>query len=513
MDKPRSRLKKAYYSSLTSGIYQIVAIICGFISSRLIIRAYGSSWNGVLTSVTQFLSLFTILEAGINGSTRVALYQSFANNDINKTSGIIKANDIFYRKISVFLVFYVGVIAFIIPYIVDSNHEKWMISAMVGIVGLSNFAENCWGINSKILLTASQSRYIINIAETCSKIVNLIVLWMIVKIGGSILAAKGGSSIVLTIVPIVLFIISRRMFRIDKQAQPDNAGLKGRWDVIANSLSNIVHQNVDVIFLTIFCASSEVSVYSLYYLVAGGLTKVFTVVINGIEAGFGEMWAKGEINTLKKRLRQFEYIMYSLALLLFGNMIVLIVPFMSIYMQNITDVNYQRYLLGVLIGVSEILMSIRTPYVLLVQAAGHYKQVKVAGFVEAGINIILTWVLVQRHGIVGAIIGTIVANAFRTTLYGMYASRNLIQRSFKTIILRCIWLALSLLFAISISSLVVSVIPINSWFAWIIVAFITFLIHFIVFLTGSIMFYKKDLKDSIDLLPLPFLKKTRRQET
>ena len=507
---PQSRLKRAFYSSLTSGVYQIVAIICGFISSRLIIGAYGSSWNGVLTSITQFLSLFTILEAGINGSTRVALYKSFANHDLKKTSGIIKANDIFYRKISIFLVFYVGIIAVIIPNIVDSNHEKWMIAAMVGIIGLSSFAENCWGINSKILLTASQSRYIINIAETFSKIANLIVLWIIVRLGGSILAAKSGSSIVLTIVPIVLFVISRSMFRIDKNAKPDNAGLKGRWDVIANSISNIVHQNVDVIFLTIFCASSEVSVYSLYYLVAGGLTKVFTVVINGIEAGFGEMWAKGETENLKNRLRQFEYIMYSLALLLFGSMIVLVVPFMGIYMKDVTDVNYQRYLLGVLIGVSEILMSIRTPYVLLVQAAGHYKQVKKAGFIEAGINILLTCILVQKFGIVGAIVGTIVANTYRTTMYGLYASNSMLHRPAKAIVLRIIWLALSLLIAISLSTIAVKYILINSWTTWIVAAVITFIIHFAVYIFGSFLFYKKDLLDSLDLLPFAFLKKRKR---
>ena len=73
-----------------------------------------------------------------------------------------------------------------------------------------------------------------------------------------------------------------------------------------------------------------------------------------------------------------------------------------------------RTSLGVCIAFAQIFMSIRTPYVLLVQAAGHYKQVKVAGYVEAGINIVLTAVLVIKIGIVGAIIGTIIANIFRT---------------------------------------------------------------------------------------------------
>lgn len=512
MSNKNGRLKKALYSSVTSAVYQVVTIVCGFFASRLIISSYGSSWNGILASITQFLGLFTIIEAGVNGSTRVALYKSFAENDIEKTSGIIRSNDLFYRKVSIFLVFYVAIIALIIPHVVDSNHDKWMISAMVVIIGVSSFAENCWGINSKILLTASQTRYVVNIAETVSKIANLILLWIIIRLGGSILVAKGGSSIILAIVPIVLFFISRRMFKINRDAAPDDSAIKGRADVIANSLSNIVHQNVDIVFITLFCATTEISVYSLYYLVAGGLTKVFTVVINGIEAGFGDMWAKNEMATLQKRLRQFEFIMYSLALLLFGCMIVLVVPFMSVYMKGITDVNYQRYTLGLCIGIAEILMSIRTPYVLLVQAAGHYKQVKIAGFIEAGINIAITGILVVKLGIVGAIIGTIVANAFRTIMYGWYASKKMIDRPLKAIALRMLWLTLSLSIAITGSMLVIRFIPVNGWATWIFDAALVFLVHFVVFIAASMLFYRQDLKDCLNVLAFEITKRRRRAE-
>ena len=500
MKKKNGRLQNAFYSSATSALYQLVVILCGFITSKLIIQTYGSSWNGVLSSITKFLSLFTIIEVGINGSTRVALYKSFANNDEKKTSSIIRANDLFYRKVSIFLIFYVVAIAIILPYIVNSDKDRIMVSLMVGIVGLGNFAENCWGINSKILLMASQKRYIKNIAQILATIANAIILVIIVHFGGSIFISKAGSSMIHTVVPIALFIISRRMFKIDRHAQPDNSALKGRWDVMANSLSNIVHENVDIFFLTIFCASTEVSVYSLYYVVAGGLTKVFQIIINGIEAGFGNMWMRGEIENLKANLRRFEYIMYTLAVLLFGSMIVLIVPFMSVYMRNITDVNYQRYTLGFCIGIAQILMSIRTPYVLLVQAAGHYKQVKVGAFLEAGINIVLTWVLVVKYGIVGAIVGTIVANAFRTIQYGWYASKYMINRSFMEIVKRFIWMSGCLGITVGVSQLVVNHLQVSGWISWILASVMVFLIHSLILVLGSMLFYRHDLKECMTLI-------------
>ena len=492
MSHTESRLKRAFYSSATSALYQLVVVVCGFITSKLIIQTYGSSWNGVLASITKFLSLFSIVEVGINGSTRVALYKSFAEKNDNRTSAIIRANDLFYRKVSIVLIFYVLILSIIIPQISNSDIDRNLVALMVVIVGIGNFAENCWGINSKILLMASQNRHIVNIAQIIATIANAIVLVLIVHIGGSIFVSKAGSSVVYTLVPISLFIISRRMFKIDKHVQPDNSALKGRWDVMANSLSNIIHDNVDVFFLTLFCASTELSVYSLYYVVAGGLTKVFQIIINGIEAGFGNMWTRGEIDNLKKNLRQFEYIMYSFAILLFGCMIVLIVPFMAVYMKNITDVNYLRYGLGVCIGIAQILMSVRTPYVLLVQAAGHYKQVKIGAFMEAGINIILTWILVIKFGIIGAIIGTIVANAFRTIQYGWYASTKMINRDFKEIIHRIIWLTIILVLSVGLSQIVISGIHLSGWIGWVLSAIIVFIIHLSILVLGSLAFYKSD---------------------
>ena len=98
-----NRLKRAFLSSATSALYQIVVIICGFITSGIIIRNYGSSWNGVLSSIAKFLSLFSIVELGVSGSTRVALYKAFAVNDLRKVSAVINANDRYYRKVSVML--------------------------------------------------------------------------------------------------------------------------------------------------------------------------------------------------------------------------------------------------------------------------------------------------------------------------------------------------------------------------------------------------------------------------
>lgn len=56
---------KNIYTSLMS---QIITIICGFIVPKLIIENFGSSVNGLVNSITQFLAYITLLESGFRTS-------------------------------------------------------------------------------------------------------------------------------------------------------------------------------------------------------------------------------------------------------------------------------------------------------------------------------------------------------------------------------------------------------------------------------------------------------------
>ena len=59
--------------------YEMVAVICGLILPRLILSTFGSSYNGITSSITQFLSCVTLLRAGIGGVTRASLYKPLAD--------------------------------------------------------------------------------------------------------------------------------------------------------------------------------------------------------------------------------------------------------------------------------------------------------------------------------------------------------------------------------------------------------------------------------------------------
>ncbi len=110
--------------------------------------------------------------------------------------------------------------------------------------------------------------------------------------GAGIHLVKLGSAIVYFIRPLFLSYYVKKKYEIDADIKPNNSAISQRWDAFAQQAAAFVNNNTDVIVLTMFSDIKEVSVYTVYYMVANGLYKVEQTFTDGIEAAFGNMLAK-----------------------------------------------------------------------------------------------------------------------------------------------------------------------------------------------------------------------------
>ncbi len=97
------RSQKALKNMVVTMGYQLVAVICGLIVPRLILSHFGSSYNGITSSITQFLSCVALLRAGVFGVTRAALYKPLAEKNLTEISAIVNATERFMRRIATIL--------------------------------------------------------------------------------------------------------------------------------------------------------------------------------------------------------------------------------------------------------------------------------------------------------------------------------------------------------------------------------------------------------------------------
>ena len=494
MGNQMSRTKKAAVNSMTAIAGQVVSLICGFILPRLILTHFGSAYNGITSSITQFIDCVILLRAGVGGVTRAALYRPLADNDVYQISGIVNATQSFMKKVAFIFAGALIVFAAIYPFAV-SNEFDWLFSAsLVVVLGISTFAQNYFGISYQMLIQADQRGYVYTIISIITTILNTIVASSLILLGAGIHFVKLGSAVVFSLNPIVLNIYVRRSYKIDTTVPPNNSAINQRWDAFAQQVAAFVNNNTDLMVLTIFTNLKEVSVYSVYYMIAGALRNVVQTLTTGVDAAFGNMLAKKETETIRINVCLFEQLVFFVATFAFTCGLILIEPFVMIYTKGVTDVNYSRVVFGSLMCINQFFFCIRLPYQMLVEAAGHFKQTRNGAIFEALMNIIVSVCLVIKFGLIGVAIGTFCALVFRTFQYAIYSSRKIMHRSLGVFAKRLI---LSIAEGVSIcvvSKLAFKILAIelNSYFTWALFAFVVGIIAIIMLLGINLLFYKKE---------------------
>lgn len=112
----------------------------------------------------------------------------------------------------------------------------------------------------------------------------------------------------------------------------------------------------------------------------------------------------------------FEFITFISVYFCFTLSGLLITPFVQLYTNGITDVDYIQPIFGVLIVMAEGLYLIKEPHLDLSYSANKFKELSVPAFVEAGINILVSIILVHKLGLIGVAIGTIAGMTYRMAL-------------------------------------------------------------------------------------------------
>ena len=505
------RIKKAFYNIITSSILQVVTLVCGLILPRLILSYYGSAYNGLVSSIVQYLDYISILTLGLAGSVRVAIYQAKATDNITKISSALKSYQNHMNRIGIAFFIYLIILMFIYPFIVKDEFNRFDVITLIAIIGMTTFAEYFWASTCQQFLLANQSLYVANIIEIIARIVSTIISILLIINGFSIQLVKLLSSFCFVIGPISLNYITYKKYGIIRKIAPDENALKNRKDVLANSIANTIHASSDIFLLTIFQSAKVISVYTVYTFVFSALTKILGIFTSGLEGAFGEIWAKQDKKLFRETFNTFEFLVLLFVSIVFSTTAMLILSFIKIYTNGINDINYIIPVFAYLSVISYGIYCIRVPYVTAVQAAGKYKETKIGAMIEAGLNFSCSLILVKPLGLVGVVIGTLTANCFRTIQYSIFVSKNLIERSMKFFIKRIFWLLIcvtsimTLYFLTSLSKWDVA-----SYRDWIIKAIVCMCLSIIITLFFAFLFFRKDTYNGISLF-LKMVKMKKKQ--
>lgn len=459
------RLKKNTFSSI---VLQITTVICGFIIPQMILKAYGSNQNGLINSISQFLSMITFLEFGLGAVIQSSLYKPLAENDVQQISRIIVSSQKFFDRLAFILILYIAVLIFVYPLIVKEQFEWWYCAVMILVLSSGLLVQYFLGIVNRLLLTADQRGYISNNIHTVTIILNTITCYVLIEHKISLLMLKFVTAFIFIIRPLFLMLYVKSHYKIDYQIKYDEEPIKQKWNGVAQHISAVVQESANLIILTFFSTLTNVSIYSIYNIVILGVKQLFMSTTTGIQALLGELLAKKEWDQLSNYFSWTEWSIHTATTYVFSLTGILIIPFMQVYTKGITDANYIQPVFSSLIISAHAFHCYRLPYNLMILAGGHFKQTQNCYIIAAILNILISIVAVKLFGLSGVGIGSVVALIYQIIWMMHYNAKYFIKRPFKDICKQILVNIVIIVVAILISFQFD--LETESYYAWIILA-------------------------------------------
>ena len=262
--------KKMVRNTISSLVLQGTIIICGFVLPRAILQYFGSEINGLVNSITQFLTVIAFLELGLGTVVQSSLYQPLAQRDYDIQSKIYVSAQKFFYKLGQILLCYILFLIVAYPLISGNKFSFLYTATLIIVMSISSFAQYYFGIVNSLLLMADQRGYIQYNIQTVTLILNTVCCVLMIVGGLSIHLVKLATSLLYLIRPIYLNWYVGRRYKINKKIKYDKEPIKQKWNGVAQHIATIILDGTDTIVLTAFSNLSSVSIYSVYYLVKIG---------------------------------------------------------------------------------------------------------------------------------------------------------------------------------------------------------------------------------------------------
>ena len=426
------RNKQAFKNLWGNLLLQIIVAVSGLVLPRFFLNQYGSTVNGMINSVSQFLTYLNLVEAGISSAAIVELYGPLNENDTRAINSVLSALQKFYYKSGGAYIILLTIMTVVYPFFVASQIDSLSTRILILILAASNLVDFFFIGKYRVLLTADQRGYVIFLTQAAATLVNMGVSIVLIKLGCSFLVVKGVATGLYIARFIFVYIYAKRKYKyMNFKTSFEKGLLKQRWAALLHQIVGVIVNNTDIVILTLFMGATslqEVSVYTTYNMVAVALTSLLSVFSNGITSSFGSLIFSNDKKALKNAFSNYEYFYMIVLFCIYTCCAVLLLPFVKIYTAEVTDgVQYVRQNIAFLFVILGLVQNIRIPSLTMICAAGHFKETQGRAILEAAINIVVSLALIKPLGMAGILFGTVVSYSYRSLDCILYNNKYLVN--------------------------------------------------------------------------------------
>lgn len=425
-----SRSRSFVQNMIWSFALQLVTLAVGFLIPRAIIAVFGSTANGLVSSLTQFISYFSLVEAGISAAAIYALYNPLSENNRNGINVIVSSAKRFYYKSGWIFLILIALLAIAYPlFIKTESFTNLQVAILVFSLGISGVVDFFTLAKYRVILTASQKNWVIQIANIMYKVLYGVVVLALAYSGFSIEIVYAAAVLPVFARSLLLTLYTRKKFPyLDYHSPSKDYKLAQRWDAFYLQILGVVQNGAPIIIATFLLQDLQmISVLSIYLMIANAVQSLGSAVGTGTQATFGNVIAKNEIETLKQTYREFEAMSYTLTAAMCSVAVITVNPFVELYTARITEITYVYPILGFLAIANVYLYHLKTPQGLLVISAGMYRETRIQTSVQTLVLLAGAILFGWLWGASGVIFGSCLSNLYRVIDLMFFVPKHIIH--------------------------------------------------------------------------------------
>lgn len=372
-----SKTRSSIINAISSLVYIAVNGLLGLLYVRLVLKYFGSDYNGVNSSSTQLVNLLLVLEGGFTLATNVALFSPIRNNDHESINAILSATKRRFWLIGVlFLVFGVA-FSFVYALFIKSGLDYWIIIYIFLMSIIPQGLNLIVAIKYKSLLMSDQKEYVISISSMLTVAMGYGVTFLLMIMGwGSFWSIKIGPFIFSIVNSIFIVIFVRYRYKFLKlSVKPDYASIKGTKDVFVSKIAGALYTAIPFIIISTYFddGSKLVSLYAVYASIYSLLSNAITAFTSAPRFAFGTLFVENDSNKLKDKFLEYEFITFLVTSALLSTAMSLIIPFVSIYTRGVDDYNYVDVAIPIVLSITFFISSIHIPSGHMINMSGNFK--------------------------------------------------------------------------------------------------------------------------------------------
>lgn len=424
-----NKVRKLLVNLGMSIVSQAIILFLGFVIPRIIMVSYGSDTNGLTSTITQVFTYMSLLEAGISQATRNNLFKPIKEDNREEISYWMSVSRRYFRKISVLYFCIVSVIAFVFPLVLKTHVGYWIIVFYILFEGLTSVV-SFYFINTWVsFLTAKGDMYVVNTLSLLNKVLCYGIKIILALLGLNIALIQVGYFAVSILQVFLYFMYMKKKYNwIDYSLPVKDVVLPDRRSYIIIEIAWTIFSSTDMILLSMFVSTEMSSVYAVYNLPFVALNSLLNAVYCALSYNLGITYHENMQKYIKVH-DMFNSLFVGGMTILMSVTYVLLIPFIKLYTQGITDVNYIYPVLPLLFCLVQLLSWSRFVSGNLFGVAGKIRSVVIVSVVEAVTNLTLSIILIQRYGIVGVLVATVVALPLKVIYCNYVADKEILKRS------------------------------------------------------------------------------------